>query len=374
MTHTEYMDLALTLAEQGRYTVSPNPMVGCVIVRDQAIVGQGYHLKAGQHHAEINALAMAGPLAENATAYVTLEPCCHTGRTPPCVDALIRAKLKKIYVACLDPNPLMSGKTVAALRTAGIEVEVGILEEKAKQLNQIFFHYITQKKPYVIAKWAMSLDGKMTVNAEDSPIISGQSSHQHSHQLRRAVDAILIGANTARIDNPTLTARLFNHDSATDKQPLRIVLTSQGQLSPTLTLLTDAYKTLLVTTETIPQNRIKQWSAETVEILQIPYIRRPAACPRDPVNYATMPKKTGYVDLPHLLNELGARQLTSLLVEGGRTVLESFFAENLVNQIHVYLAPVIIGSAMKYTLPHMSFSALDQDCHLVSHCQQVAYV
>lgn len=322
MLTTPYMSLALELAARGRATVSPNPMAGCVIVKDNQIIGQGYHQRAGEPHAEVYALQQAGEAARGAIAYVTLEPCCHYGRTPPCTQALIKAGIRAVHIACLDPNALVAGKGVAALSAEGIAVSVGECEQAAQALNEIFFHYITHKRPFVIAKWAMSLDGKTITSLQDSKKISGEEAHAHAHHIRQSVDAILVGANTARLDNPQLTVR----DVAVVKQPLRIVLTSEGALPLDLNLFDSMLpgKTLIVTTKKcrLPQN-------DQIEILQLPK------------------NEKGQVDLNSLLVELGRRQIISLLVEGGRKIHESFFAEKLVNKVQCYLAPVIISGLDK---------------------------
>jgi diaminohydroxyphosphoribosylaminopyrimidine deaminase/5-amino-6-(5-phosphoribosylamino)uracil reductase len=347
-----YMMSALHLAQQGQMTVSPNPMVGCIVVKDERIVGQGYHQYAGGPHAEINALAMAGTAAQQATLYVTLEPCCHHGRTPPCTEALIRAGIKKIYIACLDPNPLVAGKSVAILRAHGIEVEVGLCEAQVMKLNEIFFHFMTHRRPFVIAKWAMSLDGKMRVHAHDSPQISSEAAQVQTHQLRQQVDAILIGANTARHDDPLLTVRADVLSTLPSKQPLRIILTSEGQLPSHLKLFQADLlpgKTLIATTHAADSAWCEAMTSQHVEVMQLEK------------------NEVGRVSLVHLLYELGKRQITSLLVEGGRTILEDFFAQNLVNKIHAYVAPVIIGSlTKKQELKNMSVSVLGSDFHFVA--------
>ncbi|EKD71067.1 MAG: Pyrimidine reductase/pyrimidine deaminase [uncultured bacterium] len=322
--HQQYISLALELAERGRLTVSPNPMVGCVIVKNNTIVGQGYHQRAGDAHAEINALRNAGSKAENATMYVTLEPCCHVGKTPPCVNAIIQAQIKKVVVACLDPNPLMSGKSISILQNAGIEVDIGICEQEAKTLNEIFFHYITTKRPFVIAKWAMSIDGQTITHPEDNRQISCAESHKQTHHLREQVDAILIGANTARVDNPLLTVRL---GESPRHHPIRIILSSTGQLPENLNLFSHSLpaKTIIVATEKICSQLINQYQKNNIELLII------------------KSNQHGQVDIKNLLEELGKRHITSLLVEGGMTIHQHFFAEKLVNKIHVYIAPVFIG-------------------------------
>src|SRR5579872_3529386 len=198
----KFMAEALRIAEHGRLTCMPNPMVGCVIVKNNHIVGSGAHLKAGEHHAEINALAQAGPLADGADVYLTLEPCSHFGRTPPCVNALIAASVKSVHIAVPDSNPLVAGKGITKLRQAGIEVFIGECAQEAYELNKIFFYYITHKKPFVIAKWAMSLDGKIARHTSDAlnrnDWITSEFSRAHAHAIRAQVGAIMVGENTVR--------------------------------------------------------------------------------------------------------------------------------------------------------------------------------
>jgi len=333
------MKSALQLAESGRYTVSPNPMVGCIIMNNNEVVGQGYHQQAGGPHAEVIALQNAGTKAKGATAYVTLEPCCHYGRTPPCTNALIQAGIKKVYVASLDPNPLVAGKGLEQLKNAGIEVEFGLLEKVATQLNEIFFHYIQTRRPFVIAKWAMSLDGKTTTHAEDTRDISCAKSHEFSHQIRQQVDAILIGAKTAIQDNPLLTVRYPIEKANHLKQPIRIILSRSGNLPDHLKIFDSSLpaKTIIATTN-------KDIKTTNAEVLILPE------------------NSNSFVDLKCLLTALGERSITSLLVEGGMTVLHDFFQENLVNKVHVYLAPKIVGSLkQKQPLKNLSISTIDED-------------
>lgn len=340
--HAEFMTQALQLAAQGRYTVSPNPMVGCLIIKDGNIIGQGYHQRAGESHAEVFALKEAGVNAQGATAYVTLEPCCHTGKTPPCTNALIAAGIKKVFIATLDPNPLINGKGVAALQNAGIEVITGLLEKEAQQLNEIFFHYIQHKRPFVIAKWAMSLDGKTVTHADDSRYISDSESEQTTHELRQQVDAILIGANTAIKDDPLLTVRL----KETVKHPIRIILSTKGNLPKSLNIFSEHLpsKTVIATTE-----KNMDWPTH-IDVIVVPK------------------NNEGRIDLMSLMNELGKRQITSLLVEGGMTIHESFFAESLVNKVQVYVAPIIIGNLKKkISLQEMQYTSKSKDLHVTAH-------
>ncbi len=351
-SHLEYMQLALQLAERGRATVAPNPMVGCVIVKDGHIVGQGYHQRAGGPHAEVHALQDAGELAMGATAYVTLEPCCHFGRTPPCTQALIDARVKKVIFAVKDPNPLVAAKGIAALREHGIEVEYGLCEAAATALNEIFFKYITQRRPFVIAKWAMSLDGKTTTTPGDSRKISGEIAHQHTHGTRKFIAAILVGANTVLADNPELTVRYTEEEI--HKQPVRVILAGKTALPPTLKILNGSLpgKTLIATTN--PED---------------------AALSNEHAEFIILPAQDGRVCLASMLDELGKREITSLLVEGGMTVLQSFFQENLVDKVQVYLAPVFIGTLpKKIRLDHVSIETLGKDFFFSAALPEVEYV
>lgn len=352
-THKEFMSIALQLAQRGRFSTSPNPMVGCVIVKNQHIVGRGFHRAAGEAHAEINALKEAGLNASGATAYISLEPCCHYGRTPPCTEAIIQSGIKKIVVATLDPNPLVAGKGIEALRAAGIKIEIGLGEAEAKDLNEIYFHYIKYKRPYVIAKWAMSLDGKTMTNLPDSRQISCIKTNQVTHQLRAQVDAILIGSRTAIQDDPLLTVRFSNEPII--KYPKRIILASRGQLPPHLKLFetTLPAKTIVATTNEVNKNWYEIMIKKNIEIIVLPK------------------NSQGQVDLPSLMDALAKKEIASVLVEGGRQIHENFFKENLINKVHVYLAPVIIGSLKnKRKLANISVAQIDDDFHFIANEEQ----
>jgi diaminohydroxyphosphoribosylaminopyrimidine deaminase/5-amino-6-(5-phosphoribosylamino)uracil reductase len=357
--HSHYMKLALDLAERGRGNVSPNPMVGCVLVKNNEIVGQGYHQQAGGPHAEIIALQQAGAQAQGASAYVTLEPCCHHGKTPPCTDALIQAGVKTVFAACLDPNPLVAGKGLEQLQNAGIETELGLHEKQASALNEIFFHFIRNKTPFVIAKWAMSLDGKTATHAEDSRDISCAQSREFSHQTRQAVDAILIGSKTAILDNPQLTVRHTQQDTIKQgiiKQPLRIILSSSGKLPLDLKLFDlSLAKTLVVASNHATQENIQLLQEKNIEVLVLP---------------SNEHKK---ISLSALLDALGKRNITSLLVEGGMTVLHDFFNEKCINKIHVYLAPNIISSSpQKQWLNNLTISNSGEDFFITANLNGLA--
>ena len=322
--HDDFMKRALALAHQGQGATRPNPAVGAVVVNDGRIVGEGYHRRAGAPHAEVEALRAAGEAARGATLYVTLEPCNHYGRTPPCTEAIIEAGITEVFYAVADPNPHVAGNGQQRLASAGIAVHHGLGAAEATDLNRFFFHAIKTGQPYLVAKFAASLDGKIATRAGHSQWITGSDAREAGHGLRHLVDAILIGAGTAIADNPQLTTRLPRPEV---RHPLRIVLDSAGRV-PLRSRLYQADlpgQTLVATTQAMPSAHIAALEQQGVETLLLP---------------ATA---TGQVDLVALLAELGRRQLTSLLVEGGGQVLGSFFEAGLVNEVWAFLAPLIIG-------------------------------
>ena len=316
------MERALQLAERGRGRTSPNPMVGAVLVSAGEIVGEGFHPRAGEPHAEIFALRQAGERAGGATLYVTLEPCCHHGRTPPCTQALIAAGVARVHLAMLDPNPLVAGRGRDQLEAAGIITVVGEREAEARILNEAYLHWITSHRPFVIAKFAASLDGKIATHTGDARWITGPAARQAAHRLRDQVDAILVGVETVIADDPQLTTRL---DQAEVRHPLRVILDSRGRIPDSSQVLDPALpgRTLIATTDAMPPRRRRDL-AHRAEVL-------------------LLPAAEGRVDIPALLDALGERQITSLLVEGGGTVLGSFFARVPVNKVLAFLAPLIIG-------------------------------
>jgi diaminohydroxyphosphoribosylaminopyrimidine deaminase/5-amino-6-(5-phosphoribosylamino)uracil reductase len=346
-----YMRQALQLAELGRKTVAPNPMVGCVIERDGKAVGYGWHKKAGLPHAEIEALRDVGDKAKGANVYVTLEPCCHYGRTLPCVNALIEAQVKSVHIAVCDPNPLVNGRGIKKLKQAGIEVYVGEGQEAAEKQNEVFFHYITTKRPFVIAKWAMSLDGRIATDCGHAKWITSEKARKHVHQTRRQMGAILVGVNTVIKDNPQLTVRLVNDCISKVHHPLRIVLDSTGRIPIDSKVLSVDLpgKTLIATTEKSKQSWRKKLLEQDCEVLVLP---------KD---------QDGKVEIRALLDELGRREITSLFVEGGRETLTSFVEEGLVNKFHVYIAAKLIGGE-KLTNPLLSLGISD-----MSNAMQLTY-
>ncbi|MFH1906926.1 MAG: bifunctional diaminohydroxyphosphoribosylaminopyrimidine deaminase/5-amino-6-(5-phosphoribosylamino)uracil reductase RibD [Chloroflexota bacterium] len=322
--HITYMRRALALARQAEGRTSPNPIVGAIIVKDKCVVGEGYHHRAGEPHAEIEALRAAGDSARGGTLYVTLEPCAHHGRTPPCTDAIIAAGQAEVYYAIGDPNPRVNGKGQALLEAAGIIVHRGLCEGEARELNRPFFKHVTTGRPFVTAKFAMSLDGKIATRTGDSHWITNSLSRQRGHQLRNITDAILVGAGTVIADDPQLTTRL---DSDDIRHPLRIVADSRGRVPLSAQLFDPALpgQTVVATTDATPPVHCAELSARGVEVWRLP------------------PDSQGRVSLTALLDEIGRRGMLTLLVEGGSELLGAFFAERLVDRVWAFIAPVIIG-------------------------------
>ncbi len=318
-----FMRRALALARKGEGSVSPNPLVGAVIVRDGRIIAEGFHHCCGENHAEIDAIRNATETIAGATFYITLEPCSHHGRTPPCVETLIAHRPGRVVVGAVDPNPLVSGKGIEALRQNGIETEVGVLEEACRESNRVFFKYIRTGLPYVTLKFAQTLDGRIAAASGHSRWISSPPSLRFAHRLRAVHDAILVGAGTVLADNPELTCRLVR-----GRDPLRIVVDSRLRLSPDATVFSDGKRTVAAATRHAPAERRRLLEKKGIEVLEIG---------EDPA---------GRVDLRELLTLLGKREISSLLVEGGAAVATSFLKENLADRLIVILAPKIIGEGI----------------------------
>jgi diaminohydroxyphosphoribosylaminopyrimidine deaminase/5-amino-6-(5-phosphoribosylamino)uracil reductase len=325
MAHDDryYMGMALDLARKGQGFTSPNPMVGALVVKEGRVVGKGYHRSAGQAHAEIVALREAGESAQGATLYVTLEPCNHVGRTPPCTRAVVRAGIKRAVVAMKDPNPDVAGGGAEYLSGLGIEVILGVCEDEAQRLNEFFVKYVRTKRPFVIVKCAATLDGRIATRTGDSKWVTGEPAREFVHYLRHAVDAIMVGINTIKTDNPRLTTRLKNVAS---KDPIRIVLDSRLTIpfgAQVLTVASDA-ETWIVTGDSV--------SAEKSSALE-----------RNNVRVLAAPLKRGRIDLDSLMTRLGALGITSLLIEGGSRVLASAFRARIVDKVVFFYAPKILG-------------------------------
>ena len=322
------MTLALRLAAKGRGTSGPNPMVGAVVVKRDKIIGQGFHLKPGTPHAEILALRQAGKLAQGATLYVTLEPCCHLEkRTPPCVPEILRSGVRRVVVAMQDPNPSVKGKGAAALRRAGLSITIGVACSEAEELNMAYCHWMKTGRPYVTLKAGMTLDGKLATATGESQWITGELSRREVHQLRGDVDAVLIGLGTVLADDPSLTARTGPRlEQLASKQPLRIVVDSRLRTPVKAQILAqqDKAKTIVATTAAASAARRSILEKQGIEIL-------------------TLPALQGHVSLPALLRQLGLRGILSLLVEGGSEVNAAMLKAKLVDHICLYIAPLLLG-------------------------------
>ena len=313
---------SLRLAKKGCGFVAPNPLVGATIVKNGKIIGQGWHQKFGEAHAEINAINNATESVKGASIYVSLEPCSHQGKTPACSLALIQHGFKRVIIASLDPNPLVSGNGVRMLKKAGLEIEVGILEKDALKLNERFFKFIQTKKPFVALKMAMSLDGKIATSNGESKWITNEKSRAFAHRLRLQYSSILVGINTVLTDDPSLNVRLKNSKT---KNPLRIVLDSKLQIPLEAKILNiNIAPTWIATTKQASSIKIKQLENLGVKVL-------------------VFPKKEGKIDLQFLMNELGKANIDSLLVEGGGTVNFGFAKEKLADKVYAFLAPKLIG-------------------------------
>ncbi|WP_125666151.1 bifunctional diaminohydroxyphosphoribosylaminopyrimidine deaminase/5-amino-6-(5-phosphoribosylamino)uracil reductase RibD [Paenibacillus baekrokdamisoli] len=317
-----YMRLAIDMASKAKGQTDINPVVGCVVVNDGRIVGLGAHLKRGEGHAEVHALSMAGPAAEGATVYVTLEPCSHHGRTPPCCERIIEAKAARVVVACTDPNPVVAGRGIAKLREAGIVVEVGLLGSESEKMNEAFNTFITTRRPFVTVKSAMTLDGKIATKTGDSRYVSGPESREFVHTLRHQNMAIMVGAQTALADDPELTTRL----QVPAVHPIRIVVDSKLRLPLDAKLLRERISPVIVlTTEGADANKRQALEAAGAQVL----------------NCGSGPQ----VDLAEAMRLLGEQEIASILLEGGGKLNGAMLEQSLVHKVILFIAPKIIGGA-----------------------------
>ncbi len=317
------MRLALQLAARAAGRTSPNPLVGAVIVKDNQIVGQGYHKKAGTPHAEIHALREAGEKARGAVLYVTLEPCSHFGRTPPCSEAVINAGISEVFVAMEDPNPLVAGRGIKQMVNAGVRVHVGLLEQEARRANEVFIKYITTGKPFILLKTAMTVDGRIATRTGHSKWVTAEPAREMVHRLRNRYDAILVGVNTVLADNPALTCRL----AGGGRDPVRIILDSRARIpadSRVLTQDSDA-PTFVAVTDKASIAGIKSLASVGAKLVR------------------TAADGQGRVDLHDLITKLGEMEITGLLVEGGAEVAASFLEARLVDKVLTFIAPKIVG-------------------------------
>ncbi len=323
----DYMKQALSLAKLAAGQVSPNPAVGAIVVKDGEIVGQGFTQPPGSWHAEIVALRQAAEKARGGVMYVTLEPCSHhEKRTPPCAEAIAAAGISEVHLAMTDPNPMVCGKGTDQLDSQGIRVYVGEYEQEAKEINEAYLKFITTGLPFVTAKFAISLDGKIATKTGDSKWISNEESRRYVHYLRYTSDAIMTGVNTVLADDPRLTCRCGGTGGTVRKQPLRVIVDAQGRTPPTAQVFNKPGSVLMAvgkSVKTKTREALTQVGAELMEL----------------------PSEAGMIDLSTLLRSLSQRQVTSVLVEGGGSVLGSLFDNRLVDKVIAFIAPVIIGGA-----------------------------
>lgn len=317
----KYMRLAMQLAGNAIGRTSPNPLVGAVIVKDNRVVGCGWHRKAGTPHAEVHALNQAGELAQGADVYVTLEPCAHYGKTPPCAKALVKAKVKNVYGGLLDVNPKVAGKGFKILEDAGIHVEYGFLQDELRKQNEVFFKWIEHKKPFIVLKAAMTLDGKIATATGQSKWITNETSRAYGYKLRDIYDGIMVGINTVIEDNPMLTARVDG-----GKNPIRIVVDSSLKIDINANVVQDkSAKTIIATTDKADKDKILKLQAQDIDVIVVD---------KD---------ENDKVDIEKLLDILGQQNICSILVEGGATLSGSFVAKKLVDKVYFFIAPKIIG-------------------------------
>ena len=345
MAEEQFMKRAIELAKQGVGWTAPNPLVGAVVVKNGRVIGEGYHRKYGELHAERNALAACSEDPAGATLYVTLEPCCHYGKTPPCTEIIIEKKIAKVVIGSRDPNPKVAGKGTRILREHGIEVVEDYMREACDALNPVFFQYITTKTPYVVLKFAMTLDGKIATRTGASKWITGEAARNHVHQLRGRYAGILAGIGTVLADDPMLNCRI---DGA--HQPLRIILDSHLRIPMGSRLVRSAkeYPLLIVCNES---NRDREEGASRIQKLE-----------EAGAKVWTLPEKNGHPDLNVLMQRLGEEKIDSVLIEGGGTVNEAALKAHIVHHVYAYIAPKIFGGEDAKTPVEGSGIRLPQEC------------
>lgn len=345
MAEEQFMKRAIELAKQGSGWTAPNPLVGAVVVKNGRVIGEGYHRKYGELHAERNALAACSEDPAGATLYVTLEPCCHYGKTPPCTEIIIEKKIAKVVIGSRDPNPKVAGKGARILREHGIEVVEDYMREACDALNPVFFHYITTKTPYVVLKFAMTLDGKIATRTGASKWITGEAARNHVHQLRGRYAGILAGVGTVLADDPMLNCRI---DGA--HQPLRIILDSHLRIPMGSRLVRSAkeYPLLIVCNES---NRDREEGTSRIQKLE-----------EAGAKVWTLPEKNGHPDLNVLMQRLGEEKIDSVLIEGGGTVNEAALKAHIVHHVYAYIAPKIFGGEDAKTPVEGSGIRLPQEC------------
>lgn len=348
-TRENFMSTAVKLAKKGIGKTNPNPAVGAVVVKNNRIVGKGYHKRAGLPHAEINALNDAGRLARGADLYVTLEPCGHYGKTPPCTQAIIDSGIKKVFIGMKDPNPLVNGRGIKKLEKNSITIKTGILEDECKGLNKPYVKYITTKMPFVTLKLASSLDGRIAAATGESKWITSEKSRKYAHKLRLKADAVMVGIGTILKDNPLLTVRLKNRGSRVKGQgsrnPVRIVVDSRLKIPLSANVFKEKKSGLIIAAaKGADEKRIKKAEDAGAEVIVVD-------------------SKDGHVDLKKLMKELGRRKITNILVEGGSRLAASAIKEKVVDRILIFYAPILLGSDGIAMISNIKIKRLKDACH-----------
>ena len=326
-----YMRRAIELAKKGVGAVNPNPLVGAVIVKDGHVVGEGYHTRYGELHAEREAIKNLGSIedARGADMYVTLEPCCHTGKQPPCTEAVVEAGIKKVFVGSSDPNPLVAGKGIDYLRAHGVEVETGVLKAECDSINRVFFHYITTGRPYIVFKYAMSMDGKIATSFGESRWISCEESRKRVQEMRRELTGIMVGSGTVLADDPMLNCRP-DEPCMNVRQPVRIVCDSRLRIPENSKLVKTAgeYRTIVAYSSAACEDdgKAARLCGEGVELMDIP-----------------LDETSGSIDLTTLLDKLGKKKIDGILLEGGGGLADSFVRAGLIDEVRAFVAPKLIG-------------------------------
>lgn len=320
ISHKKYMEIALKIAEKGKGNVSPNPLVGCIIVKRGKIVGKGYHKQYGGEHAEIDAIKNASKKAANATLYINIEPCSHWGKTPPCTEKIVEAAIREVIIGMHDPNPLVEG--FRELKFRGIKTKIGILENEAKKLNEIYIKYMKTNRPFVILKLAMTMDGRIATKTGDSKYITGRDARKYVHQFRSEVDAIMVGINTVLKDNPKLTSRLVK-----GKDPMKVVVDTELRMPLKCNLMKHPSKLIIATTNKAPKKKINKFYQKGV-------------------NVVVLKSKRNLVDLKELMKELGKKEIASVMIEGGAELNSSAIKDRIANKLLIFTAPKLVGNGL----------------------------
>jgi len=320
ISHKKYMEIALKIAEKGEGNVSPNPLVGCIIVKRGKIVGKGYHKQYGGEHAEINAIKNAGKKVANATLYINLEPCSHWGKTPPCTEKIVEAGIREVIIGMYDPNPLVEG--FKELKFRGIKTKIGILEKEAKKLNEFYVKYMRSKRPFVILKVAMTMDGKIATRTGDSKYITGKDARRYVHKLRSEVDAVMVGINTVLKDNPKLTPRLTQ-----GRDPMKVVIDTELKMPLKCNLMKHPSKLIIATTSKASKKKINKFYQKGIDVI-------------------VLNVKKGLVDLKDLMKQLGKKEIISIMIEGGSQLNSSAIKERIADKLLVFTAPKLVGNGL----------------------------